>query len=45
MSLCSAKYFGTFAELLVNLRSRYNLEVTKDKVLVKFEQGIRPYAA
>jgi antitoxin HigA-1 len=40
-----ARFFGTSAELWVNLQSGYDLAITKDKVLARFEQEIHPYAA
>ncbi|MBW1821063.1 MAG: HigA family addiction module antidote protein [Deltaproteobacteria bacterium] len=40
-----ARFFGTSAELWINLQSHYNLEVAKDSLEEKLSNEIQPYAA
>lgn len=42
MALRLGHYFGTTPEFWMNLQSRYNLEITRDKQQRKVEQEIRP---
>jgi len=40
-----ARFFGTSAELWMNLQSHYDLEVTKDILEAQLTQEVQPYAA